>query len=169
MNKFILTTAISVALTVGLVAKESKPIQMTTSSYQQIVVKDKKGKIKKDKHGKPIKKWVRATKVVPGTVVKYIDTVTNDTNETLKGAGISNPINEHLTFIAGSAKSKAKFGVKYSVDGGKSYDVPANLFVKDKKGKKIQAQPKHYNAILFEIDEVPAHSKVDVEFKVKLK
>ena len=169
MKKRIFTIIAAVAL-IGAVQAEEKPkINMSTASYQQVVVKDKKGKIVKDKQGKPVKKWVKASKVVPGTIVKYIDTITNDSDQPIKDAKIANPINENLIFIADSAASKMKFSVQYSVDGGKHYDVPEKLFVIGKDKKKHLAQAKDYNAILFSVDEVPAQSKVDVSFKVKLK
>ena len=169
IKKWFLYTALTVALTVAIQAQEKTPVSMSTASYQLTVVKDKKGKVVKDKKGKPVKKWVKASKVVPGTVVKYVDTITNDTDEVLTDARVANPINENLLFVEGSAASKAKFSVKYSVDGGKHYDLPAQLFVIGKDKKKHQAQAKDYNAIEFVVAQVPAHSKVDVSFKVKLK
>jgi len=81
IQKMMVSTAIAVALTFAAQAKEAakstSPVTVSTASYQQMPVRDKKGKIKRDKHGKPILKWVRATRVVPGTIVRYIDTVTN--------------------------------------------------------------------------------------------
>ena len=167
IKKLIVTAAVSWTVTVA--AQAEAPVSMSVASYQQIVVKDKKGKIKRDKNGKPIKQWVRASKVVPGTVIKYVDSITNDSDQPLMAARVANPIDPNLLFVAASAESKAKFAVKYSVDGGKHFDDPKNLFVKDKKGKKVQAQPKHYNAIEFVVDEVPAKSKVEVSYRVKLK
>ncbi len=167
IKKLIWATAISWAMTMA--AQAEAPVSMRVASYQQTVVKDKKGKIKRDKNGKPIMQWVKASKVVPGTIIKYVDTITNDSDQPLMAARVANPIDPNLLFVAGSAASKAKFGVKYSVDGGKHYDDPQNLFVQDKKGKKVQAQPKHYTAIEFIVDEVPAKSQVEVSYKVKLK
>jgi len=161
---------VAMMLLTGLAAAEEKTaISMSTASYQLTVVKDKQGKIIKDKEGKPVKKWARISKVIPGTIIKYVDTVTNSTDEMIKDAKIANPINQNLIFVEGSASSKAKFTVRYSVDGGKSYAVPKKLFVIGKDKKKHPAQAKDYNAILFSVDEVPAQSRVDVSFKVKLK
>ena len=169
IQKMMVSLAVSVVMTVAVQAVEKAPIGMSTASYQLMTVKDKKGKIVKNKKGKPVKKWVKASKVVPGTVIKYVDTISNDTDEALTDAKVSNPINKNLLFVAGSAASKAKFSVRYSVDGGKHYDLPAKLFVIGKDKKRRQAQPKDYSAILFSVDRVPPHSKVDVSFKVKLK
>jgi len=168
--KKLLSCIAMIALTgTAVCAQQPSPVRMETHSYQLKVVKDKKGKIVRDKQGKPVKKWVKASRVVPGTVVKYVDTITNDSDQPIRQATISNPINPNLSFIAGSPASKSKFSVKYSVDGGKHYDVPQKLFVVGKDQKKHPAQPKDYTAIQFIVDEVPAHSRVDVSFKVKLK
>ncbi len=172
MNKaWMIVLSIGVFGATSLQAKESKtPVSVTTASYQQMPKRDKKGKVIKDKNGKPVLVWVRATKVVPGTVVKYIDTVSNDTNETLTDVAIKNPINPHLTFVAKSAKCQSGCKVLYSIDGGKSYAEPAKLRVKDPKtGKLRTALPKEYNAVEWIIAQVPAHTKTTVEFKAKLK
>ena len=161
IKKLILTTAISVLLSITLQAEEKAAVSMSTASYQLVVAKDK--------NGKEVKKWLKTSKVVPGDTVKYIDTITNDSDEALKDAKISNPINENLVFVEGSAKSKVKFSTKYSVDGGKSYDEPNKLFVIGRDKKKRQATAKDYSAIQFRIHEVPPKSKVNVEFKVKIK
>lgn len=169
VKKLILATTILLALTATVYAKGKPLVQMSVASYQQIIVKNKQGHIKKDKHGKPIKKWVKAKKVIPGHIVKYIDTITNDSNATLKNADINNPINKNLLFISGSVKSAAHVSVKYSVNGGKSFDVPDKLMVRGKDKKMHRAKEKDYNAIAFTIEEVPANSKVKVSYKVKLK
>jgi uncharacterized repeat protein (TIGR01451 family) len=168
-KQLFLTISAMMLIGTSVQAEKNPSVSMSTASYQYAVVKDKNGKMLKDKKGKPVKKWLKATKVIPGDTIKYIDTITNDSNEVIKDAKIANPINKNLIFVEGSASSKAKFSVTYSVDGGKSYDVPAKLFVIGKDKKKHPAQPKDYNAILFSVHEVPAQGKVDVSFKVKLK
>jgi len=162
------TLAISAILLLGTFAyaqKAKSPVTVTTASYQLVVkkVKDKKGKIKK------VKKWVKATKVVPGTIVRYVDTIHNSSADPLSTVAIKNPINEHLAYVADSAKAESNATITYSVDGGKHFAVPSKLFVTDKKGKKHRAQPKQYNAIQWVIAEVPAKGSVKVEFKAKLK
>jgi len=152
-----------------MVSTKKSPIAITTASYQLKVVRDNKGKVLKDKSGKPIKKWQKATKVVPDTIVKYIDTASNSSDKALSGVTIQNPINKHLEYVANSAKAETNATITYSVDGGKHFDMPKNLYVVDKKGKKHLAQPKEYNAIKWVISEVPANGSVKVEFKAKLK
>jgi len=119
------------------------PITITTASYQ--------------------------LKVVPDTIVKYVDTASNSSDKALSRVTIQNPINKHLEYIANSAKAEKNATITYSVDGGKHFDMPKNLYVVNKKGKKHLAQPKEYNAIKWVISEVPANGSVKVEFKAKLK
>jgi len=161
LKKAVLIAAVTVLFSSFASAKGASPVSITTSSYQEITVKDK--------NGKKVKQWVKASKVVPGTIIKYVDTINNNTNANLKNAVVSNPIDKNLVFINGSQSSKVKLITLYSIDGGKSFDEPSKLFVKDKNGKKRQATAKDYNAIQFILSDVPAHSKVDVEYKVKLK
>jgi hypothetical protein len=173
IQKMMVSTAIAVALTFAAQAKEAakstSPVAVSTASYQQMPVRDKKGKIKRDKHGKPILKWVRATRVVPGTIVRYIDTVTNHTDKALSQVAIKNPINPHLSYVAKTARCETGCEVYYSVDDGRTFGKPDTLYIKDKQGKKHRAQPKHYNAVKWVIAEVPAQGSVKVEFKAKLK
>ena len=169
IKKLTLAIAILSTMTAMIYAKEKPLVYMSVASYQQVFVKDKKGHIKKDKNGKPIKKWVKATKVIPGYIVKYVDTIVNDANDALKNATVTNPIDPNLIFIADSAKSDANISIKYSVNRGKSFDTPDKLMVLGKDRKMHPAKPKDYNAISFTIDKVPAHSKVKISYKVKLK
>jgi len=174
MNKIIITS-----LVIGLFLASNAnaqmtpakklPITITTASYQLKIVRNNKGKVLKDKKGKPIKKWQKATKVVPDTIVKYVDTASNSSDKPLSRVTIQNPINKHLEYIANSAKAEKNATITYSVDGGKHFDMPKNLYVVNKKGKKHLAQPKEYNAIKWVISEVPANGSVKVEFKAKLK
>jgi len=149
-------------------AKKSSPVEVVTASYQLKVVRNKKGHILKDKKGKPVKKWLKATKVVPNTIVKYVDTVTNHTNDPIKGVAIKNPINEHLAYIADTATCETNATITFSIDGGEHFAQPDKLYVVNKKGKKHLAQPKEYNAIQWVIDTVPAKGDVKVSFKAKL-
>jgi len=141
------------------------PVTVTTASYQQVVttVKDKNGKIKK------VKKWVKASKVVPGTIVRYVDTVHNNRSDPLHGIAIKNPIDAHLSYVAGSAKAESNATITYRIDDNGRFADPSDLFVVDQNGQKRLAQPREYRAIQWRIAEVPAGGNVTVEFEVKLK
>jgi uncharacterized repeat protein (TIGR01451 family) len=150
-----------IVLSLSALALAKSAVSIDLNSYQEIS--------KKDKSGKVVKVWSKVTKVVPKTTIKYVDTITNSSTETIKNVKVTNPIDKNLIFLKGSVKSKAKFSVKYSVDGGKSFKEPSKLFIKSKDGKKVLATAKDYNALLVNINEIPANSKVKVEYKVKVK
>jgi len=149
------------AITLSAFATAKSAVNVVVNSYQEVA--------KKDKSGKVVKSWVKPTKVVPGTIIKYVDTITNDSNETIKNVKITNPINENLFLLKDTINSKAKYSVKFSIDGGKSFDEANKLFIKTKDGKKVLATYKDYNALMFNVDEIPVNSKVKVEYKVKVK
>jgi len=167
-KQLILLLGSIVLLSAAAEEKKIAPISVTTASYQQIVVRDKKGKIVRDKKGKPVKKWVKATKVVPGTIVKYEDRVTNNTKNSITQVKISNPINENLEYISDSIKCDGNCSMLYSVDNGRHFDLPEKLFV-GKGKKRHQAQPKEYNALQWTIAKIDANSTAVVEFRAKLR
>jgi hypothetical protein len=147
-------------------AKTPPPVSVTSQSYQMVAkkTKGKNGKIK------TVKKWVHATKVVPGTIIKYIDTVSNHTKKPLANLAIKNPINPHLIYVAKSASSETNATILFSVDGGKHFDVPKKLMIRDlKSGKKRLARPREYNAIQWTIASIPPESNTTVAFRAKLK
>lgn len=154
-------TILTALLTTFVFAKENSSVYITVKSFQKKVV------VNKD--GKKIVKWDKVTKVVPKDIVKYIDTITNNTNSDLESVKVKNSIDPNTILIKNSAKSNAKFKTLYSIDGGKTFAKASELFVKDKSGKKRLATIKDYNAIEFIVDKVPAKSKIDIEFKVKIK
>ncbi len=140
---------------------ENLPISIKVESFQQKVVVTKEGK--------KITKWTKVSKVVPKDIVKYVDTVTNNSNKAIENVKVTNPINKNLLLIAKSQKATTPIKVLYSIDGGKTF-APANKLYKiDKNGKKHLASVKDYNAIEFIINKIPAHSKASIEFKVKIK
>ncbi len=142
-------------------AKDDTPVTILSRSYQQITVKTKEGKT--------VKKWVKATKVVPGDTIRYVNVVLNASPDTLQGVRIVNPINPHLRYVAGSAKCQSKCAIRYSVDGGKHFDTPEHLFVTDKNGKKRPAKASEYNAIEWTIETLPPEHNETVEFRAILK
>ena len=122
---------ILIALLFSLTALMAKmPVSITSHSYQELLVKDKSGK--------RVKKWVTVKKVVPGDIVKYVNSINNDTDKELTNVKVSDPINKNVILVKGSEKSSAKFNTLYSIDGGKSYARADKLFIKGKNGiKKI--------------------------------
>ena len=140
-------------------AKEPSKITITTSSYQEVVKKDENGKLKKV--------WVKATKVVPGTVVKYINEVKNNSDTPLENVVVTNQIDPNLEYVKNSATSKG-VEVKFRVKGSKEFKKPNELYIVN-NGKKRLALPKEYRAIRWSINKLKPKSTFKLEYKAKLK
>jgi len=150
-------------LFLGLVASveaSGNAVDITTHSYQKLLTVDKKGK--------KVITWGSVKKAVPGDTIKYVNSVKNNSDKTIENVSVKNKINPNLLYIPNSAKSSKPATVKFSVDGGKSFDLPKNLYVV-KQGKKVPATYKDYNAIEWNINSIEANKSVNVEFQAKIK
>jgi len=114
------------------------------------------------------KKWVKAAKVVPGTKVKYINTLSNSGGSNATNLVIVNTIPKEMQYIANSAKCKGKCTITYSVDGGKSYTTPRKLYVK-KGSRKIRAKAGDYTNIRWVVNTLKGGSKKTVQYDAVLR
>jgi len=130
-------------------------VTINSASYQQVV-----------KNGK--KRWVKATKVVPGTIILYINTISNSGNSSASNLIIDNKIPKEMKYIRHSAKSKLRANITYSVDNGKSYHKPNRLYVR-KHGKRVRAKAYDYTNIRWVIKRLKAKTKTVVQYRAKLK
>jgi len=166
-KSFILVLVASLLTSMSLAAAEQKednttkaPVTITTASYQSTIYRDK--------NGTEQIKWNKAVLVTPGDVVKYVDIVSNNTEQNITQLKISNPVDANLEYIVDTARGENNSTVLYSVDGGKSYDTPDHLYIGKGKDKRL-AMPKEYNSIQWTIAQVDANSSIPVEFQAKLK
>jgi len=136
------------------------PVTIELKSYQQI--------IQKDKDGKKRVVWVKPTKVVPGSIIKYVATINNSSKEVVKDASINAKIDKNLLYIPNSIESALKYSVEFSIDGKKFADAK-DLKVTGKDGKKYTAKASDYRAIKFNIASIPAESNNTISYKVKVK
>lgn len=110
-----------------------------------------------------------AGKVVPGNEVIYTTYYTNIGNEPADSVVITNPVPDDLIFIDGSAAGK-NTKITFSVDYGKTYDLPDALFIKGANGKKRPALASEYTHIKWELTKsLPPEGEGFVTFKAKLK
>lgn len=148
---------IQIGLTLALLSAAAQAeVTITSKSYQKVI-----------KHKKA--KWVKATKVVPGNVVLYINTVHNKGKETAKNLTVVNAVPEHMNYIKGSAKCKGRCDITFSIDGGKHFAKPSKLIVKDKKTKKRRrARASEYTTIKWVIPSLKGGQKTKVQYKARL-
>ena len=130
-------------------------VSITSFSYQ---------KVKKNKRIK----WVKASKVIPGTVLLYQNSLLNEDKVTAKKLVIVNAIPEQMRYIKGSAKCKKRCNVTFSVDGGKTFHKSKKLFV-GKGKKRHRAKVSEYTTIRWVVNELKGGKKTFVQYKARLK
>jgi len=107
-------------------------------------------------------KWVKATKVIPGTKIRYINTMSNNGTVMAQNLVITNAIPKHMLYVDGSAKCDGVCSITYSLDG-KAFDLPAKLFVTE-NGKKRVAKALEYKAIRWVVQTLDANQSSNVQF-----
>lgn len=119
--------------------------------------------------GKKVIERVPAAKVLPGSEVIFTTRYENVSKEKAENAVITNPMPEHMLYKRRSARG-AGARVMFSVDNGKSYNIPSQLFVMDAAGRKFPAQPKDYTHIRWTFENpLPSGAKGEVSFRAILK
>lgn len=111
-------------------------------------------------------KWVQAAKVIPGTKIRYINTMSNNGTETAQNLVITNAVPKHMRFVGGSAKCAGICSITYSVNG-KVFDMPANLFVIE-NGKKRVAKASEYIVIRWIVQTLDAKQSSSVQYEAIL-
>jgi len=108
--------------------------------------------------------------VVPGNIIRFTNVYRNLGREAAEpGLTINNPVPKEVAYIGGTATGKnAK--ITFSVDGGKSFGLPSELFVTGEDGKKRPARPDEYTDIKWVIlKAVLPGEEGSVAYKGKLK
>lgn len=134
-------------------------VEMTTQVFKVVEKTDTNGSVKQE--------WQAPQNMVPGSVVGYRIEIKNSGKEAAKDLIINNPIPANTTYIADSARG-ADASIDYSVDGGKHYAQPAELFV-IKNGKKVQASVVDYTHIRWTFNKALApKNSTTAQYTVKL-
>ena len=136
-------------------------IEVTTIAETEVVETNTKGE--------QTVKRVAATKVVPGSDVIYTITAKNNGTETADNIIVTNPIPQHTSYVDGSAAG-ANTVITFSVDGGKTYDAPQKLTVKDAAGKSRAATAEDYTHVrwTFQVNLDPGQA-ADVWYRTRVK
>jgi uncharacterized repeat protein (TIGR01451 family) len=120
------------------------------------------------KDGSQQDQWQQPDKLLPGERVGYQIEVNNKGTEPAANIVIANPIPEHTFYIQDSAKG-LNTKIEFSVDNGKTYALPAQLFL-DKDGKRVQASSADYTQVRWKLNKplaVGASSTVQYIVKIK--
>lgn len=118
-------------------------------------------------HGREVVKLIPADRVVPGDQVIYTLEARN-TGATLAAPVIVHPVPEHMRYVADSAVGPGA-EVSYSVDGGRSFDLPENLKVRGKDGEPRPALAADYTHIRWRLkNSLKANSVAFVRFRARV-
>jgi len=156
MRKTILTALFAMIASVTLHAN----VTISSLSYQE--------QIKVESKGKKVRSWVKAEKVVPGSIVRYVNSLENKGTQNASKLVINNPIPENMEYVADTASCQGSCTVTYSIDGGKSFKKVSELFIGEGDERHL-ARPAEYTDIRWVLDTLDAKSKSSVEYKARLK
>lgn len=118
--------------------------------------------------GEKTKVWVKAEKIVPDTVVKYLNTLQNSGTTVATRLVVKNPIPEHMEYVANSASCQSSCKIAYSVDGGVTFKQPSELFVGEGEARHL-ANASEYTDIMWSVESLVANAQSSVEYKARLK
>ena len=119
--------------------------------------------------GRKEKKRQPVTLAIPGSQVIYTTRFTNKGTKPAGNVVINNPIPENTVFVSGSAIG-ASTTITYSVNGGKSYDLPSKLRIKIPGGTERQAEPRDYTHIRWRyVGELAPGKRGEIGFRVIIK
>jgi len=119
--------------------------------------------------GKKEVQRIKASKVLPGNEVIFTTYYENTSEEVAENAMITNPVPEHMIYTENSARGKGT-RITFSVDGGKTYDTPAKLFIYDASGRKFPARAQDYTHIRWSFgDPLQPGAKGEVSFRAILR
>jgi uncharacterized repeat protein (TIGR01451 family) len=113
-------------------------------------------------------KRVPSVKVIPGEEVIYTIYYSNNGQKMTDNIVITNPLPEHVRYKDSSAAGDGT-AIVFSVDDGKTFDVPENLKVQDATGKEFPAIASDYTHIRWVLQSsLPLNAKGQVSFRTIL-
>ena len=120
-----------------------------------------------DDDGERQTRLIPADTVVPGDVVIYTTTVENISDQGAQNVVVTNPVPEHLSYVAGSAFSPGMV-IEFSVDGGATYAAAEELTV-DEDGQSRAATANDFTHIRFVMQgELAAGAQGIARFRARL-
>jgi len=126
------------ALSSLVVADTGSIVELTTVAELEVEVINEDGE-------KEIQR-VEAAKVVPGDEVIYTIHYANNGEMPVENVVITDPVPEHMLYLAGSAAGEGT-SIAFSVDDGKTFAEPQELTVVGTDGKSRLAEASDYTHI----------------------
>ena len=103
-----------------------------------------------------------------GDTLVYVNRLSNTSRIVKKDIVVMNPIPFKTAYLRGSATCEGSCKIKFSIDGGKSFDYGENLYVRYGKKKRV-AKGSEYTHIQFTFYSLHPFAKVRMAFKSRLK
>jgi uncharacterized repeat protein (TIGR01451 family) len=119
--------------------------------------------------GRDVNKLAAAERVVSGDAVIYTLEVRNTGATTVPPPTVSYPVPEHMSYTADSAVGPAT-RITYSVDAGRTFDVPENLKIAQPDGALRDATAADYTHIRWQLkNPLKGNSVAFVRFRARVK
>ncbi len=119
-------------------AQERGHIELSSIAEIETEVTDERGETKVQR--------VPAEKAFPGDEIIFTTTYANISQEEAENVAVTNPVPEHMFYRTDSAEGEGTV-ITFSVDGGQTFDRPANLKITGEDGKERPATPTEYTHI----------------------
>jgi uncharacterized repeat protein (TIGR01451 family) len=144
------------AISLGALAQ----VELKTEMFKVVSIQRDNGTSKTE--------WVNPDNITPGDKVGYRILVENKGNKPAEDIVLNNPVPENTIYIDGSARG-ANSSIVFSVDQGKTFGTPENLFIM-KDGKKIPATANNYSNVRWILTSpLKAGGKGSVQYVVQVK
>ena len=152
-------------LTVGVIAALSCPAATDPISIKAIAEVEQSSQ----SHGRETTKLIPADRVVSGDTVIYTLEVRNTAPISVPRPIVIYPVPEHMTYTPDSAVGPGT-EVTYSVDAGRSFDVPENLTIQEPGGQLRAATVADYTHIRWQLkNALKGNSVAFVRFRARVK
>ncbi len=151
------------ALPAAAASQQKGAVEITTRTTVDVVQKNEKGE------KAVVTKDVSEAKIVPGDIVMFAMTYRNNGKQPATGVVVTDPIPQHMVYVDKSAEGKGT-AIDFSVDGGKTYNSPEKLRLKDATGKTRPALAQDYTHVRWVVKgAVPPGGSGMVSFKARVK
>ena len=117
-------------------------------------------------NGEVITKLVEPTTVIPGDIIVYTTHYRNISDKSVGDIAITNQIPAEMRLIDNSLTENV--AVKFSIDGGKHFDVPSKLFKTSADNQQVPAASSDYTNLQWTFSTLAPQAKGSVSFRAQL-
>ena len=143
-----------------LASSAQAEVSINSTSYKEVT--------KITSHGEKVKEWVKVKKIVPGTIVRYVNTLENSGSQEASNLVIKNPIPENMEYVADSTACQSTCHLSYSIDGGKTFKNPSELYITMGEERHL-AKASEYTDIMWVVDFLEPNAQSFVRYEARLK